>query len=959
MKTFLHIITLRLNVKICKIAACILLLLGGTISICNATPRTWVGYGSGGSNTQTDFNAGANWSPAGAPAAGDVLTMNITGTSSYTVTFASGATTVNIGSLTINYTASLNNNQTFTLNIPNGYTLNTSGNFSVTNAATTSSSTKYGSVVVAINTIAVLNVGGNLNAAITVANRRNLILFNNYNIMGVTGNSLATNLSTDSAQVVFNVGNSPAVTTFNGDVTLDDNTSPTSYSHKATLALGGIAANATGTFILYGNLNLGRFGGATTTAPKTTILFLGTNKTITSNLANYYFALGNWQIGNGITPTNVNVVAGPYSLFASMAANLSLTISNNATLTLGVGETISSYTFWTSGGVSSSGTLTIGSSGVLNVSDAYVYYSQTGSNFPGGYSTYTANPTSTVFYNAAANQTVFSGINYGNLTIANTGSTTATAGGNLTVVGNALINSGSTLAASTFSHQVAGNWTNNGNFTAGSSSVTFNGSSLQTVGGAATTTFNNLTINNPTNNVTLSLATNATGNVLINSGSNLLANSFSHQIGGNFTNSGTFNGGTSTVSLNGTSLQTIGGTTSTTFNNLNINNAANVLLGVATNVANTFNFTTGSIDASNYNLTLNTPVTSIAGASASSYVITGNGSAAGFLQMNNLSAATIYNFPVGSANYYLPASLTTTSGGLNWMVNTFNPASQNAVYGGTPFSVSGFSKIVNEVWNILPTTNASTTTATITLNWNAALEGTSFTGYADAAIGIAPSLGGVWQNATATAASNTTNYATQTFSNNYTGFLVSGNFVILPTTLLNFNAHLNIDNTAGLSWSTSQETNLHHFEIQRSNDGNNFSSIGKVLAKGNSATTTYYNYNDDSAIAQQTFYRLKMIDINGNATYSYIIAIKNTEAIAAVKVYPNPAAEYINVSVNNNAAGTTILLINPLGQVVQQKTINNTSIVSFVVSHYLSGRYYVQIKKPDGTVQTTKVLIAR
>jgi hypothetical protein len=87
-----------------------------------------------------------------------------------------------------------------------------------------------------------------------------------------------------------------------------------------------------------------------------------------------------------------------------------------------------------------------------------------------------------------------------------------------------------------------------------------------------------------------------------------------------------------------------------------------------------------------------------------------------------------------------------------------------------------------------------------------------------------------------------------------------------------------------------------------------------------------------------------------------ILSVNEVENTFGLSVYPNPANEVINVSLNKST-NATISVVNVAGKVVKTSTINglNTSINA---SDLTNGVYYVTIT--DGTsIATEKVVIKK
>ncbi|MFL5731334.1 MAG: T9SS type A sorting domain-containing protein, partial [Cytophagaceae bacterium] len=90
----------------------------------------------------------------------------------------------------------------------------------------------------------------------------------------------------------------------------------------------------------------------------------------------------------------------------------------------------------------------------------------------------------------------------------------------------------------------------------------------------------------------------------------------------------------------------------------------------------------------------------------------------------------------------------------------------------------------------------------------------------------------------------------------------------LPVSMLWFEV-TKPEEKALLKWSTVSERNNKEFEIQRSEDGIAFVSVGNVPGSGFSARQTLYSFEDDILLLSgSVYYRLKQIDSDGGFTYS-------------------------------------------------------------------------------------------
>lgn len=149
-----------------------------------------------------------------------------------------------------------------------------------------------------------------------------------------------------------------------------------------------------------------------------------------------------------------------------------------------------------------------------------------------------------------------------------------------------------------------------------------------------------------------------------------------------------------------------------------------------------------------------------------------------------------------------------------------------------------------------------------------------------------------------------------------------------------------------LSWTTAMELDAAYFEVNKSVDGFNFATLGSVQAQGGSGSVTRYSYIDPGPVLRRTYYRLRIVDRQGNSVYSKTISVRaGNSGITLNNLYPNPVKDELIVDWTGTNSMKIQISIRTLGGTVMQ-TSTVTSVQGYNqyrlnTSQLSAGQYFL------------------
>ena len=186
---------------------------------------------------------------------------------------------------------------------------------------------------------------------------------------------------------------------------------------------------------------------------------------------------------------------------------------------------------------------------------------------------------------------------------------------------------------------------------------------------------------------------------------------------------------------------------------------------------------------------------------------------------------------------------------------------------------------------------------------------------------------------------------------------------VLPLKLVSFTAREN-GCAAVLNWTTTNEQNMDRFEVEKSDNGNTYHSVGIISAAGNNNENNYSFTDNQPGVA--SYYRLRMTGKDGSFTYSPVkyLAVNCKTTAESVLIYPNPVNQgFVFADFTTEIkGGAKLKLINALGQQIKTMDIIVTqghNIVKFDVNEIPIGLYFIQLISLDNKAifQPQKIII--
>ncbi len=169
---------------------------------------------------------------------------------------------------------------------------------------------------------------------------------------------------------------------------------------------------------------------------------------------------------------------------------------------------------------------------------------------------------------------------------------------------------------------------------------------------------------------------------------------------------------------------------------------------------------------------------------------------------------------------------------------------------------------------------------------------------------------------------------------------------VLPVDLADFKTSCETNNVLNVSWTTYNEQNSKDFTIQVSPDGSFFEDAKTINASGNSQIEMTYKASIVMPYAK-TYVRLKLSDLNGQATYSEVLEAKCGDGLP-IAVSPNPILN--NYFVIDNPSGELLQfeLTDIKGKLITKGTSKSVHYRVELDEHLMNGIYLLRVKSKNG-----------
>jgi hypothetical protein len=183
---------------------------------------------------------------------------------------------------------------------------------------------------------------------------------------------------------------------------------------------------------------------------------------------------------------------------------------------------------------------------------------------------------------------------------------------------------------------------------------------------------------------------------------------------------------------------------------------------------------------------------------------------------------------------------------------------------------------------------------------------------------------------------------------------------VLPLTITSLKAYQR-NNIIQVEWINESESDVDHYEIEKSADGIAFTSVASVLPKTNNHTRADYEWPDTWPNNGTNLYRIKSVGHSGRVEYTVIVSVTISGYKQGFSIYPNPVkANRFTAEMNRMDKGVyTLSLYNTAGQQVLSKTIvhnGGNAAQSIPLPNIAAGVYHLKLKGSNTDIRQSIVI---
>lgn len=180
----------------------------------------------------------------------------------------------------------------------------------------------------------------------------------------------------------------------------------------------------------------------------------------------------------------------------------------------------------------------------------------------------------------------------------------------------------------------------------------------------------------------------------------------------------------------------------------------------------------------------------------------------------------------------------------------------------------------------------------------------------------------------------------------------------LEPVLVAFSASLSNNQEVFFTWTVQQQFVTDIFNIEKSTDGQHWTSIATIQSTGFSSKPVTYKAIDNMPIRGSNLYRLRISFMDGVSIYTLVKNVSVGTPVA-IRLYPNPSVSLVTISLAErpDASYWCLSLINQTGQVVVQKKYHSSETkICLPVSNYANGNYILQISEGNSKQHTALMI---